>query len=77
MNIHKRFIVQFFIQLILVFIILFFVLLSLLALIGFPIMNNEATQDLSKADSYFFSDKITLQGKKVTFDHKLDRKSVV
>lgn len=71
MNIHKRFIVQFFIQLILVFIIFFFILLSIWAIIGFSIMNDEVTQDLSKADSTFFSDRITIQGKKVTFDDEL------
>ncbi|MDM5286020.1 sensor histidine kinase [Peribacillus frigoritolerans] len=71
MNIHKRFIVQFFIQLILVFIIFFFILLSIWAIIGFSIMNDEVTQDLSKADSTFFSDRVTIQGKKVAFDDEL------
>lgn len=71
MNIHKRFIVQFFIQLILVFILLFFILLSIFAIISFSIMSNEVTQDLSKADSLFFSNRITIQGEKVTFDEEL------
>lgn len=73
MNIHKRFIIQFFIQLILVFILFSFILLSIWAIIGFSIMDDEVTQDLSKADSYFFSEKITIQDKKVTFDNKLEK----
>lgn len=73
MNIHKRFIIQFFIQLILVFILFFFILLSIWAFIGFSSLNNEIAQDLSKADSTFFSDKITIQGEKVTFDDELKK----
>lgn len=71
MNIHKRFIVQFFIQLTLVFIIFSFILVSIWAIIGFSVMNDEVTKDLTKADSTFFSDKITIHGEKVTFDHEL------
>ncbi|MGY3312965.1 signal transduction histidine kinase [Peribacillus simplex] len=71
MNIHKRFIVQFFIQLILVFIIFFFILLSICMIIGFSISKVEATEDLSKADSTYFSNRITIHGKKVTFDDEL------
>lgn len=71
MNIHKSFIVQFFIQLTLVFILFFFILLSIWAIIGFSIMSDEVSQDLSKADSTFFSNRITIQGEKVTFDTKL------
>ncbi|MEW5552801.1 HAMP domain-containing sensor histidine kinase [Peribacillus frigoritolerans] len=71
MNIHKRFIVQFFIQLILVFIIFFFILLSIWVIIGFSISKVEVTEDLSKADSTYFSNRITIHGKKVTFDDEL------
>lgn len=73
MNIHKRFIVQFFIQLIVVFILLFFILLTIWAFIGFSLMNDEAAQDLSKADSTFLSDKITIQGEKVTINDELKK----
>ncbi|MEH7009725.1 HAMP domain-containing sensor histidine kinase [Neobacillus niacini] len=73
MNIHKRFIIQFFIQLILVFILFSFILLSIWAIIGFSIMNDEVTQDLAEADSYFFSERITIQSEKVTFDDKLKK----
>jgi signal transduction histidine kinase len=34
-------------------------------------MKDEANQDLSKVDSYFFSDKISIQGKKVKIDDDL------
>ncbi|WHY86613.1 HAMP domain-containing sensor histidine kinase [Neobacillus novalis] len=71
MNIHKRFIVQFFIQLILVFILFFFLLISIWGIIGFSIMNDEVTQDLSKADDAFFSNRITIHGYKATFDDEL------
>jgi signal transduction histidine kinase len=73
MDIHKRFIVQFFIQLILVFILFFFILLLVWAIIGFSIMNDEVTQDLSKADSTFFSNRITIQNEKVTYDKELKK----
>lgn len=36
-------------------------------------MDDEVTQDLSKADRYFFSDNITIQGEKVTFDNRLKK----
>lgn len=71
MNINKRFLVQFFIQLILIFSIFLFVFLSFWAIIGFSIMKDEANQDLSKVDSYFFSDLITIQGEKVKIDEEL------
>jgi len=71
MNIHKRFIVQFFIQLILVFFLFFFLLIFIWGIIGFSIMNNEVTQDLSKADDSFFSNRITIHGNKATFDNEL------
>lgn len=36
-------------------------------------MNDEVTQDLSEADSFFFSERITIHGEKVTFDDKLKK----
>lgn len=71
MNIHKRFIIQFFIQLILVFFILFFLLLTTITILGYFISRDEITQDLSKADSQFFSNRMTIQDEKVTFDNEL------
>jgi signal transduction histidine kinase len=73
MNIHKRFIVQFFFQLVLVFILLFFILMIVWAIIGFSLQSNEVTKDLSKADHYFFSDMITIKGEKVTFADDLKK----
>ncbi|MBO0960521.1 HAMP domain-containing histidine kinase [Neobacillus sp. MM2021_6] len=71
MNIHKRFIVQFFIQLTIVFILFFFLIISIWGVIGFSIMNNEVIEDLSKADDSFFSKRITIHGNKATFDTEL------
>ncbi|WP_066307609.1 sensor histidine kinase KdpD [Bacillus sp. FJAT-29814] len=73
MNIHKRFVVQFFIQLIIVFILFFTLLLLIWAIIGFTIMNDEVTKDLSKADESFFSNRVTVNGNKVTFDDELKK----
>ncbi|WP_026672968.1 sensor histidine kinase [Alkalihalobacterium bogoriense] len=71
MNIHKRFIIQFFVQLILIFTFFSFILVFVWAFIGYSIAKSEYTQDFSKADNYFFSDKISIQDDNVTFDHKL------
>ena len=71
MNIHKRFIIQFFIQLILLFILFFCILVFIWGIIGFAIMKDEVTQDLAKADDSFFSNRITIQGKKAIFDREL------
>lgn len=73
LNIHKRFILQFFIQLVLVFILFFFTLMAVWAFTGFSIMDHEATQDLSKMDSESISDKVSIKGKKVTFDEELTK----
>lgn len=71
MNIHKRFIVQFFIQLILVFVLFSGILITFWAIIGFTIMNDEAAKDLSKTDSSFLSDQITIHGNKATFHQNI------
>ncbi|MFS0645347.1 sensor histidine kinase [Siminovitchia sp. 179-K 8D1 HS] len=71
MNIHKRFIVHFFIQIVLVFILLSLILLTIWGIIGFYAMSSEAAKDLSKADDLFFSDRISIKDEKVTFDEKL------
>lgn len=71
MNIHKRFVVQFFIQLIVVFILFFFILLSLWAILGYSVMNQDIARDLSEADDYFFSDRLSMQGNEVLFDEEL------
>ncbi|CAM3990587.1 sensor histidine kinase [Mesobacillus zeae] len=71
MNIHKRFVVQFFFQLTIVFILFFFLVLSFWGIIGFTIMNEEPSHDLSKAESYYFEDKITVKKNKAIFDDDL------
>lgn len=71
MNIHKRFVVQFFIQLIVVFILFFFILLSLWAILGYSVMNQDIARDLSEADDYFFSGRLSMQGNEVLFDEEL------
>lgn len=73
MNIHKRFIVQFLIQLALGFTLFILIILILWAIIGFTVMNEEVTQDLSEANSYFISDNISIKDEKVTFDNKLKK----
>ncbi|ETI69983.1 sensor histidine kinase [Neobacillus vireti] len=71
MNIHKRFIVQFFIQLILIFILFFLILISISVIIGFSNTKNEVALDLSKADDSFVSNRITISGNKATFNDEL------
>lgn len=71
MNIHKRFAIHFFMQLILVFTIFFCILVTLWAIIGFLMMNDELSRDLSKADSSFFKGMITIQKDNVVFDDEL------
>ncbi|EKN71068.1 integral membrane sensor signal transduction histidine kinase [Neobacillus bataviensis LMG 21833] len=71
MNIHKRFLIQFFIQLILLFILFFCILIFIWGIIGFAIMKDEVTQDLAKADNTFFSNRITIKENKTTFDTEL------
>ncbi|MEK3889483.1 sensor histidine kinase [Bacillus sp. FSL K6-3431] len=73
MNIHKRFIVQFFIQIVLAFILLSLILMTIWAIIGFSIMKSDVAKDLSKADTLFFSDRISIKEEKVTFDEKLKK----
>lgn len=73
MNIHKRFIIQFFKQLTLVFILFSIILLSVFVVIGYSVMNDEVTQDLTEADSLFFSNRITILDDKVTFNEKLKK----
>ncbi|MCM3112390.1 sensor histidine kinase [Lederbergia lenta] len=73
MNIHKRFIVQFFIQIVLAFILLSLILMTIWAIIGFSTMDSEVTKDLSKADTLFFTSKVSIKEDEVTFDEKLKK----
>lgn len=73
MNIHKRFIVQFFIQIILVFIVLSLILVTLWGIIGFSVIRSDIEKDLSNADSLFFSNRISIKNEQVTFNDQLKR----
>lgn len=71
MNIHKRFIVQFFIQLILAFILLSLILITIWGIIGFSTIQSEVEEDLSNADSLFFLNRMSIKDEKVIFDEQL------
>ncbi len=71
MNIHKRFVVQFFIQLFFLFLIFTVILVSFSAMIGYSLMNEEMATDLRKADNSFFTDFITVQNGKGSFSEEL------
>lgn len=71
MKIHRRFIIQFFTQLMLLFILLLFSVLIVLVIIGFYGMNNEIHKDLSQADKSFINNHIAYENGNLTFDEKL------
>ncbi|MGP7818080.1 sensor histidine kinase [Niallia sp. 01092] len=73
MNVHKRFIVQFFLQLIFMFTLVLIVFITFSVVIGFSTMNLEAKNDLSKADSLFFDGKIDVKNNKVVFSSELKK----
>ncbi|MDL4840568.1 sensor histidine kinase [Aquibacillus rhizosphaerae] len=68
MNIHKRFIVQFFIQLILIFTLCSLLLLCVFAFLGFSEHRNEISKDISEASSAYLSSRITVADRKASFD---------
>lgn len=71
MNIHKRFILQFFIQIILAFILLSLILITLWGIIGFSTIQSDVEKDLSNADSLFFSNRMSIKDEEVMFDDQL------
>ncbi|KON85517.1 histidine kinase [Sporosarcina globispora] len=71
MNIHRRFIFQFFVQLIIVFVLFFIILISFWAFIGYSLMDMESKQDLSKAEDYFVSDHVNFKNGKAVFEVEL------
>jgi signal transduction histidine kinase len=71
MNIHKRFIVQFFIQLILAFVLLSLILITIWGIIGFSTIQSDVEKDLSNADNLFFVNRISIKDEKVIFDDHL------
>lgn len=71
MNIHRRFIFQFFFQLITVFVLFFIILLSFWAFLGYSLMDMESRQDLSKAEDFFVSSHVSFEEEKAVFDDEL------
>ncbi|WNF23478.1 HAMP domain-containing sensor histidine kinase [Mesobacillus jeotgali] len=71
MNIHRRFIYQFFFQLITVFVLFFIILLSFWAFLGYSLMDMESRQDLSKAEDFFVSSHVSFKEEKAVFDDEL------
>ncbi len=59
MNLHKRFVVQFFIQLFLLSLVSFLVILTVWGIIGFTLQKDEVQEDLSKADSSYFINRVS------------------
>ncbi|MDN7228043.1 HAMP domain-containing sensor histidine kinase [Planococcus sp. N064] len=71
MNLHKRFMLQFFIQLLLLSAVFFVTILTIWAIIGFSLSEQDARQDLAKAESSYFTGKISVDGKNVTIELEL------
>ena len=64
MNLHKRFMVQFFIQLFLLSLIFLIGMLVVWAMIGFSISEDEIQTDLAQADSSYFTNRIEIENDK-------------
>ncbi|WLR42055.1 HAMP domain-containing sensor histidine kinase [Bacillus carboniphilus] len=71
MTIRKRFMLQFFIQLLIIFVSLLLLVVIFLLVIGFNQFKNEAGGDLSQADEIYFSQNIIVQDNEVFFDDEL------
>lgn len=72
MNLHKRFMVQFFIQLFLLSLIFLVGMLIVWAVIGFTISEDEIQTDLAKADSSYFTNRIILDNNNHFFKKNLE-----
>ncbi|MBM7578136.1 sensor histidine kinase [Jeotgalibacillus terrae] len=68
MNIHRRFTIQLFIQLMLIFFLVASLIILSAAITGFAIKNDEMKNDLSLAESYFISENITISDESADFD---------
>ncbi|MDR4316212.1 integral membrane sensor signal transduction histidine kinase [Niallia circulans] len=71
MNMTKRFILQFFFQLLFVFFLLSIIFLLFWAIIGFTAMKNELNTDLTQADSSNIEDWITVKDEKISISNDL------
>lgn len=72
MNLHKRFMVQFFIQLFLLSLIFLVGMLIVWAVIGFTISEDEIQTDLAEADSSYFTTRIILDNNNHFFKKNLE-----
>ncbi|MBX0315935.1 sensor histidine kinase [Planococcus glaciei] len=71
MNLHKRFLLQFFTQLLLLSAVFLVTILAIWAIIGFSLTEQDARQDLAKAESSYFTGKISVDGKNVSINPEL------
>lgn len=72
MNLHKRFMVQFFMQLFLLSLIFLIGMLAVWAVIGFNISADEIQNDLAQADSSYFINRIEIENDKRVLNGKLE-----
>jgi signal transduction histidine kinase len=73
MNIHKRFVVQLFLQLMLIFFLSGALLFFLFGIIGYFLSDSEAENDLSLAEDYFISQNITVEDGKADISDRLKK----
>lgn len=71
MNIHKRFMIHFFGQLGLTVFLLLAMTVTVFATIGFVVMEEEVTQDLTEANGLFLTSNLELDGEKLTIKEEL------
>lgn len=72
MNLHKRFMVQFFMQLFLLSLIFLIGMLTVWAVIGFNISADEIQTDLAQADSSYFTNRIEIENDKHVLKENLE-----
>lgn len=73
MNLHKRFMVQFFIQLFLLSLVFLIGMLAVWAVIGFNVSEDEVQTDLALADSSYFTNRIELVNGKHVLKENLEK----
>ncbi|MCC5801807.1 sensor histidine kinase [Rossellomorea vietnamensis] len=73
MNIHKRFVVQLFLQLMIIFFLSGVLLFFLFGIIGYFLSDSEAENDLSLAEDYFISQNITVEDGKAGISNRLKK----
>lgn len=73
MSIHRRLILQFFTQCLIIFLLLFVTALTTLAMIGFFLEKEDIKQDLAQASEQYLADHIQTKDGKITIDAELDQ----